>query len=101
MILISRNQGFVSSDMLVVVGDGAVKSIGNFEGEIKACFSCATIVNGDGCFKFTRGLACCSNNSPINIDRFVIWGFVVQIIIEITEMVFKRGIDQALANFHG
>ncbi len=60
--------------MLVVVGENVVKRIGNFKGEIKACFSSATVINGDGYFKFTRTLACSSDNSPVNINRFVIGG---------------------------
>ncbi len=87
--------------MLVVVGDDVVKSIGNFKGKIEACFSSTTIVDGDGCFKFTRGLACSSNNSPIYTDRFVTGGFVVQIIIERTEMILERRVNETVADFHG
>ncbi len=83
--------------MLVVVRDNIVKNIGNFEGKIEASVSSATVIERDGYFNFTRGLAHCSDNGPINTDRFVIGGFVIQITIEITEMVLKRGMDKAIA----
>ncbi len=87
--------------MLVVASDNVVKNIGDFESKVKACFASTTIVDSDRCFKFTRGLARSSNNSPVNTDRFVIGGLVVQIIIEIAEVILERKVDEVVTNFCG
>ncbi len=101
MVLIIGNQGLVGEVLLCVVGDGVVKDICNFESKIKACFASSTVIDRDCCFNFTGGFAHCSNIIPINNDRFTTGGFVVQTIIEIAEVVLERGIDEAVANFHG
>ncbi len=97
MVLIIDNQGLVSEVILGVVGDGVVKDICNFESKVQACFASSIVVHGDCCFNFTGGFAHHSDNIPINSD----WGVVVQTIIEIAEVVIERGIDEALADFHG
>ncbi len=37
----------------------------------------------------------------IKTDRFVRGYFIIQIIIEMTDMVLKGGIDEVVANLHG
>ncbi len=93
MVLIIDNQGFVGEDILGIFGNGVVEDSCNFENEV-------IVIGGDCWFNFTGGFAHCSYNIPINTDRFVTGGFVVQTIIGIAEVVLERGFDEAVANFH-
>ncbi len=91
----------MSENILMVVGDNIVKGIGNFESKIKACFASSTVINGDQNVNFSGIFLGWSNNNPIKTDGFVSGNFIIQIIIEMTDMVLDRGVAEAVANLHG
>ncbi len=99
MALIVGDEGVISAGVLRVVGYYVIKGGGNFKRVIKAGFASLTVVDGDCDFDFTRTLF--AFNNFIKSDGFVIWNFKVQTIIEISDVIGKRRLDKAVANFHG
>ncbi len=96
MVLISGAQLVSGEDAKFVVDDNVVKNVSNFVGINKACHSSSIVVNRNGKFDFWRGCACSSHKSFKESDQFVVRGFIIKITIEITETVFKEGIDKAV-----
>ncbi len=98
MILTSGAKLVNGEDTSFVVGDNVVKNVSNFEGIIKA--SSSIIMNRDGYYDFSRVSAHRSDKSSKESDQFVVRGCIIKVIVEITDMVFKGGINKAIVDFH-
>ncbi len=98
MVLIICDEGVISEGVLSVIGDSVVKGGGSFEGLVKMSFARSTIIDRDREFNFAWTFFTFDNH--IKTDEFVTGGLIFQTIIEIGEIVLKREVNEAIADFH-